>query len=374
MLVPVKFCLFLSYYKNMKSAWKIINLCLLLAFVFICPLWAEDEEELKPVNEEPLLSEETPVTEEPLISEETPVAEEPLISEEPRFIDEGSSGEELSFDDEFEALFNEFVFSGPTLVFEAPVFETRNFNEVFPDLTLRQKSTVMSARGLRNAFEKNDTPTFLPGKDAGIDLYGKIMIKKPSHIIEALVLVPYGKRELDLIDIYNALRSIKNIQDFKIISRGKEYKIFQDTTRLESAQQRKPIPDPPHTDTLPYSEIMYLRFLDQTLGDLYLRGEISVSLYGLTYALTNFRDVSYSIFKVMSAERFLTIIYLEPVKEGILIYSMSGLYIPSFVSSRVNLTPSMNNRVTVLINWITDGLRKEENNEKTKHFYQLRKE
>jgi hypothetical protein len=370
----------------MKFAWKIINLCFLLVFVFICPLWAEDEEELKPVNEEPLISEETPVTEEPLISEETPVTEEPLISEEtpvneesliseePRFIDQESSGEELSFDDDFDALFNEFVFSGQTIILEAPVFEIRTLNEVFPNLTIREKATVMSERGLRNAFEKNDTPTFLPGKDAGIDLYSKIMSKKPSHVIEALVLVPYGKRELDLIDIYNALSRIKSIQDFKIISRGKEYKIFQETTRLESAQKRKPIPDPPHTDTLPYSEIMYLRFLDQTLGDLYLRGEISVSLYGLSYILTNFRDVSYSIFKVMSAERFITIIYLEPVKEGILIYSMSGLYIPSFVSSRINLTSSMNFRVTILINWITDGLRKEENNEKTKHFYQLKKE
>jgi len=351
----------------MKSAWKVIYFCLLLTFVLICPLWAEDEEELKPANEEPLISEETQSKEEP------PVIEEPLLSQEPRFIDEVASGEEVSFDDEdFDALFDEFVFSAPTLVFEAPVFETRNFNDVFPNLTLRQKSMVVSERGLRNAFEKNDTPTFLPGKDAEVDLYNKIMSKKPSHLIEALVLVPYGKRELDLIDIYNALRRIKNIQDFTITVREKEYKVFQDTTRLDSAQKRKPIPDPPHTDTLPYSEIMYLRFLDQSLGDLYLRGEISVSLYGLYYTLINFRDVSYSIFKVMSAERFITIIYLEPVKEGILIYSMAGLYIPSFVSSRVNLTPSMNYRVTVLVNWITDGLRKEENSDKTKHFYEIR--
>jgi len=362
----VEFFLFLGYYENMKSAGKIINLCLLLAFVFIRPLWAEDEEELKPVNDDPLISEETRSKEEP------PINEEPLISEEPRFIDEGSSGEELSLDDDFFFDEDAFVFSAPTLVFEAPVFETRTFYEVFPNLTLRQKSIAMSEIGLRNAFEKNDTPTFLPGKDAGVDLYSKVMAKKPSHIIEALVLVPYGKRELDLIDIYNALRRIKNIKDYKIISRGKEYKIFQDTTRLESAQKRKPIPDPPRTDTLPYSEIMYLRFLDQTLGDLYLRGEISVSLYGLSYTLTNFRDVSYSIFKIMSAEKFITIIYLEPVKEGILIYSMSGLYIPSFVSNRINLTPSMNFRVTVLMNWITDGLRKEENNDKTKHFYEIR--
>jgi hypothetical protein len=351
----------------MKSAAKIINFCLLLTFVFICPLWAEDEEELKPVNGEPLISEETPLIEEP------PIDEESLLSQEPRFIDEGSSGEELSFDDD-DFFDDAFIFSAPTLVFEAPVFEPRAFDKVFPDLLLRQKTSVMSERGLRNAFEKNDTPTFLPAKDSGIDLYSKIMAKKPSHIIEALVLLPYGKRELDLIDIYNALRRIKNIQDFTVTIRGKEYKVFQDTTRLESAQKRKPIPDPPHTDTLPYSEIMYLRFLDKTIGDLYLRGEISVSLYGLTYSLTNFRDVIFSIFTVMKTERFLTLIYLEPVTEGILIYSMSGLYIPSFVSSRINLPSNMNYRVTVLVNWIADGLRKEEDSDKTKHFYEIRKE
>jgi len=330
----------------MKSVGKIIGLFFLLAF--ICPLWAEDSEALPPADEEN------------------------TVSEEPRFIkDESALSEDPYLDDDF---FDDdsFFFEAPALVFEAPVFEPRTFNDVFQGLSLRQKSTVMSERGIRNAFEKNDTPTFLPIQDSGVDLYSKVMLKKPSHLIEALVLVPRGKRELDFIDIYNALRTIKNIQNFTIKVRGNDYKIFQDTTRLESAQKRRPIPDPPHTDTLPLSETMYLRFVDQTLGDLYLRGEISVSLYGLTYTLTNFRDVSYSIFKVMSAERFITIIYLEPVKEGILIYSMSGLYIPSFVAHRVNLTPSMNYRVTVLMNWITDGLRKEENNSKGTHFYQLK--
>jgi len=208
--------------------------------------------------------------------------------------------------------------------------------------------------------------------DSGVDLYSRVMAKKPSHIIEALILLPYNKRELDLLDIYNALRRIKNIQDFTLKVRGNDYKIFQDTTRIESAQKRTPIPDPPSSDMLPLSETMYLKFVDKNMGDLYLRGDITVSLYGLTYSLTNFRDVFYSIFKVMSAERFTAIIYVEPVKEGILIYSMSGLYIPNFVSSRINLPLSMNYRITVLINWITDGLRREETESQGHHFYQIR--
>jgi hypothetical protein len=330
----------------MKSAGKIIGLCFILTLLFAVPLLAEEDDE-------------------------TPAIDEPLLSREPRFItDESALSEEFDdedFDDE------SFFFNAPTLVFEVPEFDPRSFYDVFPNLSMRQRSSVMSSVGLRNAFEKKDTPTFSPNPDSGVDLYSKIMAKRPSHLIEALVLVSYGKRELDLIDIYNALRRIKNIQDYKLIVRDREYKIFQDTTRLESAQRRRPIADPPQTDTLPLSETMYLRFVDLSMGDLYLRGEVAVSLYGLTYTLTNFRDVTYSIFTVMKAERYLTIIYLEPVKEGILIYSMSGLYIPSFVSSRINLPLSMNYRITVLMNWITDSLRKEENNVKTQHFYQILK-
>jgi len=329
----------------MKVTGKLIGLCLVFTLLLIAPLFADDEDKGDD--------------------------EENAVAEEPRFItDESALGEEFDdedFDDEA------FFFNAPTLVLEVPEFEPRSFYDVFPNLSMRQKAMVMGSMGLRNAFEKNDTPTFSPNPDSGVDLYSKVMTKKPSHLIEALVLVPRGKRELDLIDIYNGLRRIKNIQDFKLTAGDKEYKIFQDTTRLESAQKRKPIADPPHTDTLPLSETMYLRFVDLSMGDLYLKGEVTVSLYGLTYTLTNFRDVTYSIFTVMRAERYLTIIYLEPVKEGILIYSMSGLNIPSFVSSRINLPRSMSYRIIVLINWITDGLRKEENNVKTQHFYQIMK-
>jgi len=261
------------------------------------------------------------------------------------------------------------VFEAPPLIFEVPSFIIRSFDDVFPGLTWEQKIGVMSAGGARHSFDKNGSPTLVPSPDSGINLLGGVMAKKPSHIIEALLLVPYRRRELDFLDIYNALRNIKNIQYHTLSIRGKDTKIFMDTTRLESAQRRKPVPDPPHSEMLPSSETMYLRFIDQNMGDLYLRGEISVGLYGITYNLSNFRDVSYSIFRIMKAESFSAVIYLEPVKEGILVYSMSGIYIPGFIAHRVNLTPGMNNRITVLVNWITDGLREEENINRPVRFY-----
>jgi hypothetical protein len=333
----------------MHSTGKTVNLCLLFIFtlVFISPLRAQES----PLDEKLLIGDDELFLREELLHDKAP-----LISDEPSSLDD--------LDD-----LDPFVFEAPPLIFEVPSFEPRSFNDIFSGLSRGEKSNVMSTRGIRHSFEKDGSPTLMPNPDSGIDLLSTVMSKKPSHIIEALIVVPYNRRELDFLDIYNALRKIKNIQDHTLSIRGNDVKIFMDTTRLESAQRRRPIADPPPVDTLPLSETMYLRFVDQYMGDLYLRGDVSMGLYGITYSLSNFRDVSYSIFRIMKAESFSAIIYLEPVKEGILVYSMSGIYIPNFIAHRVNLTPNMNKRITVLVNWITEGLREEENNIRY-HFYQ----
>lgn len=308
----------------MHSTGKNFNLCLfsLFTLIFLSPLWADPP---PPDNE--------------------PLSDEPL------------SGSESSFSDDYDSE----IFEAPPLILEVPGFNTRSLDNIFPDLSRTQRAIVTGGRGARYSFEKGGSPTLIPNPDSGINLLSSVMAKKPSHIIEALIVVPYNRRELDFLDIYNALRKINTIQNHTLSIRGKDVKVFLDTTRIESAQRRKPVPDPQRSDTLPLSETMYLRFIDQYLGDLYLRGNISVGLYGITYSLSNFRDVSYSIFRIMKAESFSAILYLEPVKEGILIYSMSGINIPNFIAHRVRLTPNMNNRITALVEWITEGLREEEN-------------
>jgi len=332
---------------------------------------------LKLFNEESLISSESPPSEDPLLSKETLPDEKPLINEEPLVSNVPvSSDEQLQSDETL--LSDELLFSDDSLVFEAPplIIEavpfsgTRSFDELFPYFSRSQRRAAMSGDGLRSSFEKDTSPTLIPGLDSGIDLLSKVIKRKPSHIIEALVVVPYSERELDLLDIYNALSRIKNIQNQQVSVNGSSVNTFVETTRLESAKNRKPISDPSPANVLPYSETIYLRLVDKYIGDLYIRGEITVSLYGMTYDMTNFRDVSYFIFRIMKAEQFSAVIYLEPIKEGVLIFSLSGIYLPGFIASRVNLTPNINRRISILINWITDGLRQESLRQKS-HFYQL---
>jgi hypothetical protein len=298
------------------------------------------------------------------LDESSPLEEEPILSEQPSPNEGQAPVEELAFNEEsFLDDFGDYlIYEALDFIFEVPAFEIRSFDEIFPNFSQNQKRLAMSGSGLRHSFENGGSPVLVPNPDSGIDLLSSVMSKRPSHIIEALALVPYNEKELDLLDIYNALGRIENIKEqLTPLRNGNFINIFKDTTRIENARNRRAVPDPLPADTLPCSETMFLRFTDAHIGNVYIRGDMSVSLYGITYSMTNFRDINFSIFRIMRAERVSIIIYLEPVKEGILIYSMSGLYLPGFIMNRVNLTPNVNARITSLIGWITEGLRIQEN-------------
>jgi len=389
--------------------------CLLFLFILISPLYAEPspepqpdpkgegsppDEELPPEDkfffledsfvfgeafsfDGSLIGEETPPGEEALLTEETFSAEEPFLSEESRpdeetlLSKETLSGEETLFSEKTlsdekslsseETLLAEetfpddddFFFEAPPLIFEVPVFEIRSLDAIFPNFSRSQKRMAMSNEGLRHYFVKDESPRFIPNPDLGIDLLGSVMKKNPSHLIEALVVVPYNERDFDLLDIYNALGRIEKIKDHPASLNGNDFYVFTESTRIESARNRRAVSDPLPAVTLPFSETMHLRLKEINFGNLFIRGDISISVYGITYSMTNFTDVRYFLVPIVRAERFITIIYLEPVKEGILIYSMSGFYLPGFIADRVNLTPNINRRIEIFINWITDGLREQ---------------
>jgi len=325
----------------------------------------EDVDEETPPDEEIFLSEETPPSEEIPPGEEILPAEEPFEEPQPSLTDEdsplepqpnlttdeGSSLAEDTFMDD-----DAFFFEAPPLIFEVPTFETRSFDAIFPDFSQIQRMTAMSDQGLRHYFLKDEPATLIPNPDLEIDLLGSVMKKKPSHLIEALAVVPYNEKEFDLLDIYNALGRIENIKDHPAYMNGNELYIFTESTRIEGARNRRAIPDPAPTVTLPFSQTMYLRLKEINFGNLFIRADVSISMYGITYSMTNFTDVRYYLVPVMKAERFTTIIYLEPVKEGILIYSITGFYLPGFIADKVNLTPNINRRIAIFISWITDGL------------------
>jgi hypothetical protein len=320
-------------------------------------------------GEFPPVRETSPVEEAPS-SEETPPAAIALFDDDAAPDEEAFSSEEIlpdegvlfaegdDFEDDFDI--DAFFFEAAPLVYETPVFEIRTLDEIFPYLSQKEKTAAMNDDGLRRSFVKSESPEIIPNPDLEIDLYRRILQKNPSHLIEALVVVPYKEKEFDLLDIYNALGKIEKIKDQTATQSGREVNIFTESTRIDNARSRKAISDPPPSSTLPFSETMYIRLKEMFLGNIFLRGDMLISRYGITYSMTNFIDVRYFLIPIMKAERFITIIYLEPVKEGILIYSMTGIYLPGFIADRIALTPNINRRIRIFIKWINEGLKKQE--------------
>ena len=296
---------------------------------------------------------------EPLMAEETFPTDEDLIEEDffaEYFDDEDFLNEQTFPEDEYSLDEGTLASDAPTIIIEAPKFEMRSLDAVFPNLSIVQRMIAMSSRGLRNYFTVHEPPVLIPNADLGIDLLSRVLEKNPSHLIEALVLVPYNGKELDFLDIYNALGRIEKIKDYPVLVNNKDFYVFTESTRIQSARDRSAISDPRPAETMPFSETMYIRLKEDTFGNLFIRGDISMNLYGMTYTMTNFADVRYFLVPIMRAERFITIIYLEPVTEGLLIYCMSGFYMPNFIAERVNLNSNINRRIEVFLKWITDGL------------------
>jgi len=254
---------------------------------------------------------------------------------------------------------DDFFFQAPTLLIEAAKFQIRSFDAVFPGFSREQKATAMGGIGIRNFFVRGESPTLVPNPDSGIDLLERVMEKDPSHLIEGLLVVPYNGQESDLLEVYNAVGRIEDIKNYSTRVNGRDFYAITESTRIESARNRRDIPDPPPAVRLPFSQTMYLRIKDVDFGNLFLRADLSISLYGMTYRMTNFADIRFFLIPVMRAERFNTVIYLEPVEEGILIYCVCGFYMPGFIANMINLTSTINTRVTILTNWVIDSLRKQ---------------
>ena len=330
--------------------------CLIFFFLFILasPLYPEtinDDDHITFFEEFFFL--EFFSTDESYIDEITQPDEETLLTEETYLYDDDVS--EYDFDED------PLLSDAPTLIIEAPVFAMRSIYDIFPYISPGLLNIAFSQEGFRHFFISDDPPLLTPDPESGIDIIDSVLQTNPSHLIEAILILPYNTREFDLLDIYNAVGRIENIKEQPVLIRGNDFYIFTESTRIQSSTNRRDISDPLPAVTLPFSETIFLRLRETSLGNIFFRGDISVSLYGLTYSMTNFADVRYFLIPVMRAERFITVIYLEPVTEGLLIYSMSGFFLPGFIVDRLNLSPNINRRIEVFIKWITEGLRIQEN-------------
>jgi hypothetical protein len=252
------------------------------------------------------------------------------------------------------------LLAGIFLMFLVPVFtEARSFDEIFPFLGEELKAQAFSEVGVIRSMERIEDTAILPVFSSGINLIDKIMEKKPSFFVESLLVIPYGSRELSVLDAYNVLGKVRDLKGrlYHSFTRDADIPLFEDATRIESNKKNKAIPDPAPSAVLPPSETVYIRLKDVNFGNSYYRADVQTSPHGITYNLANYKTITYVIFTVMPEEKFQASLYLEPLDEGMMIYSVAGTDVSDFIANRIDIPSAISKRLAVFIDWVSDGIK-----------------
>jgi hypothetical protein len=234
----------------------------------------------------------------------------------------------------------------------------RSFGELFPSLGEGQKKEAFSEEGTIRTVKKNEALEFLPAPNTGIDLYGTVMRSNPAYLAESLLVIPYQGKVFTRLDAYNALGKVSDLKGrlYHSHTRDAYVPLFQEATRLENAKSSKAVPDPLPSRELPNSETVFIRLKDINFGNCYYRTDFSVTPFGLTYKITNTKNITYLLFTVLREEKFTSILYLEPLTEGMLVYSMAGADASDFISGMVDIPSAISKRLMVFLSWINDNL------------------
>lgn len=237
--------------------------------------------------------------------------------------------------------------------------ELRSFDEIFPGLDAGLKAEIFRPEGSIRSIEAHETLEFIPAAASGIDLLGSVTRINPSYLAESVVIIPYEGKILTRLDAYNALGRIRDLKGrlYHSHTRDRAIPLFEEAARLESERKTKAIPDPPPARLLPDSETVYIRLKDANFGNSYYRGDMSADTRGVTYTLTNTRTLSYLLFPVMKEGKFSAVLYMEPLAEGMLVYSMAGADASDFIASMVDIPSAISKRLAVFIGWIGDGVK-----------------
>jgi hypothetical protein len=246
-----------------------------------------------------------------------------------------------------------------TLFYTAPLSaERRSFDDFFPACTEAEREKIFSEDGLFISSKDTVSLRMLPPILSGAAIQRTVSERRPLFLNESLQVIPFSENPPDLLTVYNACGRVQELKGrlYHSATKDKNIPLFEDATRLESRRKASAIPDPPAASSIPRQETMYIRLKDVNFGNSYYQADISVDQYGLTYSLTNFRNLTYLFIPAIREKKFFAHLYIEPLDEGILIYSVSGADVSDFVASKIDISSAIKKRLDVIIGWIRDGI------------------
>jgi hypothetical protein len=241
--------------------------------------------------------------------------------------------------------------------------QLRSFDNIFPNLNQDIKNLAFSETGYVKHGQKSGG-FMLIGNDRGSRLDPQIvnyvLRKNPGYLVESILVIRVRPGSVTLLDIYNALRNVRDLQGrlYNSATRNQAVPLFEEATRIVSDRQMTPIPDPPPSRMLPMNETVFIKLKDVNFGNTFYRGEMTLFQSGLRYILSNFKSMSYLFIPIIKEDKFIAQLYFEPIQEGVLIYSVAGAEISDFFASKIDMDSAISKRLNVMISWAVDGITK----------------
>lgn len=244
------------------------------------------------------------------------------------------------------------------LCFFLPAVQARSFDDIFPRLSPDIRNRVFSPKGFVHSMEKNEVDNLLDSSRLDPRLSGSVVDDRPSFLVESLLVLPQEPNFTNLLAVYNALGKIRSLKGrlYHSATRDQDIPLFEDATRIAGEKKNSPIPDPGPASSIPPSETVYLRIKDVNFGNSFYRGDLNVAAFGIYYRLSNFKNLNYLFVPVIREKKFVAQIYIEPIAEGVLIYSIAGADVSDFVASKIDMPSAIAKRLAVIISWIVDGI------------------
>ena len=241
--------------------------------------------------------------------------------------------------------------------------QLRTFDEIFSGINSNIRNEIFSDAGYIRTIEKSDSADFAAkslaaGSGITPQIINAVIGNNPGYIAESILVIPAAQGSFTLLNVYNALGNVRGLRGrlYNSATRNQEVPLFEDATRIRSEKQIIAISDPAPAKNLPQSETVFIRLRDSNFGNTYYRGEMSLIQNGLCYTLSNFRNMTFFLIPVIKEGNFVAQLYFEPIKEGVLIYSIAGADVSEFVASRVHISSAIAKRLEVIIDWAAEGI------------------
>jgi hypothetical protein len=236
--------------------------------------------------------------------------------------------------------------------------QRHRFDDLFPNLDPEKKNQAFSGI-LTETRERDSSLRLLPPGEPGEKIAAFVLTDiRPACVVEFLTVIPYRGAPLELLDLYNAMGNIRDLKGrlYHSATRDENVPLFEDASRMRGPDKLTPIPDPEKATVLPATDRIYIRLKDVNFGNSYYQGDISILSDGMLYLLANFKNLSYGIFPVIRERKFKAQFYVEPLAEGVLVYSAAVAEVGDFLSGLADVTSAIRKRIEVILGWLIDNI------------------